>query len=567
MNNYFIQLEEYKSPKITESKRDEWVEFGEDNNYFQYLIDRYNNSTTNNAIINNIIKLNYGKGIKAKDAKLRPNEYARFKMLFSDDTVKKVIADAKIFGNYAFQVIYNAKKEIAQVEHIPVQLLRAEKCNDKGEIEAYYYSDNWQEPKKFVPKRIPAFGFGGEIEILFGGNYTVGQKYYSNVDYIGALPYAKLEEEIADYLINEVQNGFAPTTVVNFNNGVPDEEKQRQMVSKVEGKLTGAKGKKVIVGFNSDETRKTTVDTIPLNDAPAHYEYLSEECMRKIMLGHAVTSPLLFGIATTTGFSSNADELKNSYILYDNMVIKPLQENILSSVEKIMIEAGIMLNLYFDTLQPFNVEGEMVADSTDVQMSSHLESIDLDAFGEDIDENEWELIDSRKVDYDQEDAFDAQINAINNPKQSLLSKVFNFVSTGTAYTTRNSEQDNEVFRTRYRYSGEPNENSREFCTKMLKANKLYRKEDIISMGQNGANAGWGANGADNYDIFLYKGGGGCHHFWTRETYRRKGTDINSPLAQQVSPATQRKEGYIAPKNDNKVYQKPVDMPNKGFLPK
>jgi len=270
MSNYFIQLEEYKSPKITESKRDNWVEFGEDNNYFQYLIDRYNNSTTNNAIINNIIKLNYGKGIKAKDAKLRPNEYARFKMLFSDETVKKVIADAKIFGNYAFQVIYNGKKEIAQVEHIPVQLLRAEKCNDKGEVEAYYFSDNWQDPKKFVPKRIPAFGFGGEIEILFSGNYTVGQKYYSNVDYIGALPYAKLEEEIADYLINEVQNGFAPTTVVNFNNGVPDEEKQRQMVSKVEGKLTGAKGKKVIVGFNSDETRKTTVDTIPLNDAPAH---------------------------------------------------------------------------------------------------------------------------------------------------------------------------------------------------------------------------------------------------------------------------------------------------------
>ena len=101
---------------------------------------------------------------------------------------------------------------------------------------------------------------------------------------------------------------------------------------------------------------------------------------------------------------------------------------------------------------------------------------------------------------------------------------------------------------------------------MVNANKLYRKEDIVAMSSQVVNEGWGPEGADTYDIFLYKGGGDCHHFWTRETYRRKGTDIMSPNKVQVTPAQARKEGEILPTNPSKVYQKPVDMPYNGFLP-
>ena len=126
-------------------------------------------------------------------------------------------------------------------------------------------------------------------------------KYYSYVDYQGSLPYALLEEEIGDYLINEVQNGFSGTKVVNFNNGVPTDEQQNIISNKVLDKLTGSRGQKVIVAFNNNAESKTTVDDIPLNDAPEHYTYLSEECLKKIMLGHNVTSPLLFGVASTNG--------------------------------------------------------------------------------------------------------------------------------------------------------------------------------------------------------------------------------------------------------------------------
>ena len=149
-NIHFIQLEAYKAPKTVESNRNDWVEFGDDNNYYQFLIDAYNNSTTNNAIINSISKLIYGKGLDATDSNKKPNEYAQMKMLFRKDMLKKSVIDLKMLGQFAIQLIYNKSKDaIIRTEHIPVHLLRAKKCNDKGEIIGYYYSDNWDDVKKF----------------------------------------------------------------------------------------------------------------------------------------------------------------------------------------------------------------------------------------------------------------------------------------------------------------------------------------------------------------------------------------------------------------------------------
>jgi len=393
-----------------------------------------------------------------------------------------------------------------------------------------------------------------------------------------------LEEEIADYLINEVQNGFSGTKVVNFNNGVPTEEQQSMITSKVMNKLTGSRGQKVIVAFNDNAESKTTVEDIPLNDAPEHYTYLSEECLRKIMLGHNVTSPLLFGVASSNGFSSNADELKNSAILFDNMVIRPMQEELLDAFDTILAFNGISLKLFFKTLQPLefvDLENtqteEQVAEETGTELSKQdaLDNQIADALiecGEVVDEN-WILIDEFEVDYNQEDAIDLEIENANNKKQSLLSKVYNFVSTGTANPRAKSEQDATVdgfkFMTRYRYNGGVKENSREFCKKMVAADKVYRKEDIVRMGSQVVNAGWGARGSDTYDIFLYKGGGACHHKWMRQTFvafeQGRGIDPLSPNAKTISTNKAEKAGYRV-RNPQQVAMRPVDMPNQGFLP-
>jgi hypothetical protein len=353
MNNlHSIQLAQYELPIVKESNRNDWVEIGEENGYYDFLLERYRNSTTNNALINSISRLIYGKGLSALDANRKPNEYAAMMSMFNPSCLRKIAIDRKMLGQAAFQVHYKGGK-VVKAYHIPVNLLRPEKCNKDGQIEAYYYSDNWEDVKKFVPERIDAFGFGtSEVKILMIQPYEVGMKYFSFPDYKGGIPYALLEEEIAEYLINEVQNGFSPTMVVNFNNGVPTEEQQQIINSKVLGKLSGSKGKRIVTAFNDNKETATTVEAIPLNDAPEHYTYLSEECMRKVMLSHSVTSPLIFGVATSTGFSSNADELKNSVILFDNMVIRPFQEEILEAIDQILAENGITLKTYFKTLQP-----------------------------------------------------------------------------------------------------------------------------------------------------------------------------------------------------------------------
>ena len=570
-SNHVIELSAYTSPIVTEDKRNEWVNYGEDNNYFQFLIDRYSNSATHSAVVNNISRLIYGKGLSALDASKKPNDYAQMLTLFTANDLRRVIQDLYLLGQGAFQVHYDkGHKNVVKVYHIPVQLLRPEKCDKDGNIVGYYYSDNWEDPKKFVPKRFDAFGEGSsEIEILMIQPYSVGAKYFSRVDYQGALEYTVLEEKISEYLINEVSNGFSPTTIVNFNNSIPSDEQKDEIARSVISKLTGSTGKKIVVSFNEDEAKKTTIDSVPLNDAPEHYQYLSDECRSKILTGHCVTSPLIFGIATTTGFSANADELKNSVILFDNMVIRPKQEVILEALDSILAFNGVSLKLYFKTLQPLefidlsNAQStDQVAEETGVEMSAeeHIEWIDG---------HEYIRIDSREVDYDLEDELDAELEALNSPKKTLLSKIVNLVSTGTARPNIKSDQDGAIFKHRYRYVGGVSDNTRDFCAKMVQLNKIYRKEDIIAMGSQEVNKGWGPNGDATYSIWLYKGGGDCHHKWFRETYLKK-SDANSPIAQEISktltPAKVRKAGEIAPTNDKRVYQRPTDMPYNGFLP-
>jgi hypothetical protein len=578
-NIHVLELSSYTTPVIQESKRDAWVEFGEDNNYFQFIIDRYVNSTTNSSVINNVSRLIYGRGLSALDASKKPNEYAQMMALFHADCIRKIVLDRKMFGQFAMQIHYDKTHEkILKAYHIPVNLLRAEKCNKDGEIEGYYYSDNWLDVKKYTPKRIPAFGYSNEqIEILYSKPYAVGMKYYALPDYQGGLPYAKLEEEIADYLINEVQKGFAGRVVINFNNGVPTEEQQQIITGKVKSQLTGPRGEKVIIGFNNNQESKTTVDTMPVNDAPDLYNSLSEECVKKIMLAHNVTSPLLFGLGSANGFSSNADELKNASILFDNMVIKPIQDQIIDAFDKILAFNSVSLKLFFKTLQPLefvdleNAQNEeQVAEETGTELSKDFKIAEaLINLGEDEPENSI-LIDEYEVDYDSDDKENETLS--KEPKQSFLSKIVNLVSTGDNRPNISSKQDEVIegikFLTRYVYAGKTSADSREFCNRMIAANKIYRKEDIIKMGSEVVNKGWGPRGADTYSIWFYKGGGNCNHRWNKRVYATfsgKAIDVNSTELKQVAVKKAEKLGYVV-KNDSKVSQLPKDMPNNGFLP-
>jgi len=569
-NLKIFNLAEHKRPEIIEDKRKDYVTWSDNNSYFSYLMDRYKNSATNNSIINSIVRLMYGKGLSAKDAQRKPNEYASLMSIFGKKDVKQLCLDLKLFGKCAIQVHYSKdRKLVKKAYHIPVNLLAPEKCNEDGDVEAYYFSDNWEDTRNYEPKRIPAFGYSNEsVEVLYIQPYSAGMKYFAHVDYQGGVDYTLLEEEISDYLINEVQNGFSGTKVINVNNGVPTEEQQSFINAKIKQTLTGSKGQKVIVSFNDNKDTAITVDDIPLNDAPEHYQYLSEECMRKIMLSHSVTSPLIFGIATSTGFSSNADELQNSFNLFDNMVIKPFQEMLLDAFDSILEYNGVSLDLYFKTLNPF--EGEKSEEPTQLSKQFNLEDY-LNEIGEDIPEG-YIVIDERDVEeVEDEEVLNAYLEELESEltkeEPTLMSKVWNFVSTGTARPTARSKQDKQVkdrfFKVRYKYTGNKNP-EREFCKAMMNAGKLYRKEDIDKMASVAVNKGFGEFGSDTYDIFKYKGGPRCHHKFQRVTMM---VDLNEddPQWKKIGTRAAEIKGFKVT-NPFEVSVYPNNLPLKGFSP-
>ena len=584
----FVNLSSYTSPEIVENKNKEWIEFGADNDYFKFLIDRYNGSATNNACINSISQLIFGRGLDATDSARRPEQYARMISLFKKDDVRKFAYDLKLTGQCAMQVIYSKdKKTIEKVEHIPIETLRAEKCSaDDKEVQAYYYHADWVNIKPSdKPLRIPAFNVSDSpkpIEILYVKPYVAGMYYYSTPDYQGGLQYAELEEEVSNYHINNIQNGLAPSMLISMNNGVPDEEQQRLVENKIKQKFSGSSNAgKFILAFNDDKESAATIEAVQLSDAHNQYQFLSDESQKKIMVAHRIVSPMLLGIKDSTGFGNNAEELETASILMNNTVIIPFQELLTDAFDKILAFNNISLNLYFKTLQPLqfidleNVKDEETREEeTGVKMSKVFS--DLEQLGEDEDLENWELIDERKVDYDAEDELNDELNKLNNPKQSVLSKVWNLATTGTARPNSKSEQDGEneegvQFRVRYQYAPlSYSANSREFCKKMVNAAKIYRKEDIDRMSTMSVNAGWGLNGADTYDIWLYKGGGDCHHFWMRKTYKAKKKGIKPSVGNpnaEVSVNKAKKEGFKPEVNAKEVAKRPTDMPNNGFVNK
>lgn len=352
---HVLNLSSYTSPPVVENTRNDWVEYGEDNNYFQYLIDRYNGSPTNNAAVNGISEMIYGRGLEATNSEENPDAYAQMRELFSKDCMKRVTYDYKMMGQAAVQVVYSKDhSRIVEAHHIPIETLRAEKATI-GNVKGYYYHPDWSDLRRDEkPKRIPAFGTSKEgLEILYIRPYKAGFYYYSPVDYQGGLQYAELEEEIANYHINNIQNGLQPSMLINFNNGTPSKEIRDEIERSIYEKFSGSSNAgKFILAFNDSKELSATIEPVVLNDAHQQYQFLSDESMKKVMVSHRIVSPMLVGIKDNSGLGNNAQELETASLLMDNTVIRPMQVTIIDALQKILEYNEIDLDLYFQTLQP-----------------------------------------------------------------------------------------------------------------------------------------------------------------------------------------------------------------------
>ena len=554
MSIKIVNLSTYTTPEVKEYKNKEWVAYGQDNNYYQYLIDRYNGSATNNAAINGISQMIFGRGLDATNSSKRPDEYAQMKSLLKDDDVRKLSYDLKLMGQCAMQVIYNKKHtRIVEVAHFPIETLRSGKANEEGEIDSYYYMADWSDIKPSdEPERLSAFGSSkDEIEIYCVKPYRAGFYYYSPVDYQGGLQYAELEEEIANYHLNNIMNGLAPSMLINFNNGIPDEEERSIIESKIREKFSGSSNAgRFILSFNDNNESGASIEPVQLSDAHQQYQFLSEESMSKVMVSHRIISPMLLGIKDSSGLGNNADELKTASILMDNTVIRPFQELLINAFDNILGFNGITLNLYFRTLQPLEfvdlenaMTKEQVEEETGEKLSTQLKAPCWDGYEqigtkikdgkevpncvplEDIDRLKKDVYESL-MDLEQEDLSDYELIDVRpaNEYDDALNSSINLASVVSSSPAKKSEQDTSILKIRYKYTtGRTTAGkSRDFCQKMLSADKVYRKEDLDK--QSSDNSQFAPSGESTYNIWLYKGGVNCSHYWERRTYLRKNNE-------------------------------------------
>ena len=575
MNSDFhiLNLEAYKTPEVYEDPYSDFVAFGDDNDFYTELIDAYLNSPTTNSIITGVVGQIYGKGFDALDSSRRPDEFAAFKKLFKAKDLKRVCLDYKLLGEAAFQVTYKGSK-VDKVTHFNRETLRAEKCDHKGVINAYYYFPKWdeyQEGDKLT--RIPVFGSGAKNEIYIIRRHIPSMHYYSPPDYIGAINYSKLECEISEYLVNEVTNSFSGTKLVSFTNGVPTTEKQQMIKSEIMNKLTGANGEKVIVSFSDSPENKTTIEDISVSDAADVYQYIAEECTRKLLLAHRITSPLLVGIRdNNNGLGSNSEEIENAHNLFENVVIRPYQNDIIDAIDDILAVNGIALKIYVQTLTPIEFTDEtLVTQEQKEEETGQKLSSDVDVHTEelvnDLGDNEktlfelgYELVDERAVDYDDEENLDKQIQMASVPKgrATAPSKLDGETKEGYKYLVR------------YQYAPlSVKDNSREFCKKMVRAKRVYRKEDLDREFQG--NKEFNPKDGNSYNLFKYKGGVNCNHYWQRKTYLLKDDrkiDPNNPNAAKdlIYKTEIAKKGIKEPNKRQEpaiVSEKMIDRPDKG----
>ena len=611
-----INLETSTSPVIAEVRGRDWIEYGDANGdwrnlYPQFLIDLYYSSSITAAIVNSTAEMIAGENLIIEDEDDRDLE-ARVKLQhFLDransneslhEVIKKLSFDFKLQGAFALNIVWSKDRtQIAEVYHVDVSKVRCAKPDEFGKTTGYYISSDWTNTRANKPYYVPAFNPNDRTsanQIMYSGLYSPNMNSYFTPDWASCTNWGLIDARISEYHLNAISSGFSGSFMINFSNGIPSQEERFQIEQSLTDKFTGQNNAgKFILTFSDDKTRTPEVNAITPSDLDKQYLALQELLTSNILSGHRVTSKTLMGIDTANGFSSNTDEIINAANFYLNTVIKPFQDQLVKSLRKIFQVNQMDMPVNFVQLKPITVqfdsktirevmttdeireelgleplgEEETVEETVDF---SNVEKTELESwieeFGEDMPED-WEMIDEEIVDGEHQDFdFEAELNNITEEKIELASAV-------TATPNKKSSQDGTnksktfYYKVRYVYATDnflvnKSGTSRSFCKQMVSANKLYTKEDLVNANSQRVNKGFGHYGKEKYNIFLYKGGPQCRHFFLRRIFKTSKRNAKQPIedSQIIGYTKARSEGFTAKRNDKLVAIAPQRMKNNGY---
>ena len=336
-----IAVQEFRAAQVPQFqevvKNKPWVFYGEDNMFPNHLMALYQYSALNRACVNAITYGIQGKNLLVNGQKNQALMANRLESVY--DVFKKCVVDRIVFGGYSLNVVLSNDGGVAEFYHTDFSRLRAGKVDEFDNVGEYYYSVDWLNTNKYKPIRIPGLNLTNTQEpsqIMYFKQYNPGMSYYPAPDYLGAVTTIQLDIEVKNFHLNNTQNSMMPSVSVSFTNGIPSEEErdiiQRQLDARYSS--TNAAGK-FFLFFSENAETAPVITPIPNNASDGWYSNLYPQIENTILTGHRITNPMILGIKTP-GQLGGRQEIIDSYELFLETVIKPIQEEMLKEFEKVL---------------------------------------------------------------------------------------------------------------------------------------------------------------------------------------------------------------------------------------
>ena len=334
------------------------MEWGTRNSYPDYLLDLYNNVPTLRAIINGNIDFIAGDDVSILPLTQHlPNGIMNNRGDHIREQIKDIAKDYEIYGGFALQIIRNLIGEVAEVYYIDMRFLRT---NKEGNV--FYYCEDWSKSVRKDVVVYPAFmpnlnwdALDDEARnrnassILYVKN--VHTQVYPAPLYAASIKACEIERLIDDFHLSDINNHFVSSAIINFNNGIPDDDVKEQIEREFTEKFCGASnGGRTAFSWNPNKESATDIVEFEVKDFGERYKTLSDHSRQQIFTAFRA-NPNLFGIPTEgNGFAN--EQYAESFKLYNRTQIKPVQRMIADAYDKIYGQPKVL------TIVPFSMDGE-----------------------------------------------------------------------------------------------------------------------------------------------------------------------------------------------------------------
>ena len=361
-NVLYIKFENHKVPEFKEVKNKEYIYFGEDNNYPDYLIELYLRCAKHNAIINGKTNYIYGGGLVTDDKTSTVNQKAITQKFISKlkPFINDMIKDFELFNSIAIEIIYDKLgNEIADFAYMPISKIRT-----NADESVYFYSNDWKQSKQTEEKtgfkELAPFDYENKVKgsqlfvfKLKSPKNGVDKNVYGIPNYIGATSAIETDIEISNFHLNNIKSGFSMGQIISFNNGVPPtEEAKKQIERQIKQKATGTdKAGGLVITFNASQDNAPTIQSFSPNDLDKQFIEIGKRVDQEIFTSHNIVSPVLFGVATE-GALGQRNEMLDAYELFQSTYISIRQgilENIINQFSSFF---GIANYIYFKKSTP-----------------------------------------------------------------------------------------------------------------------------------------------------------------------------------------------------------------------